>query len=148
MYKLSSNALAAWTSRSPSHRFEQRSWTLPAYNDVRGKYPWISITFSGFYSPVWPRFLLYGCPPSGPSSLNLEGLNDRKDSKLQMLNGAKAKNESSVSFFSFRIGRFPYECVCVCVRDICLYMGALASKTSLKWSSWSVKKHYYITSNL
>lgn len=77
-----------------------------------------------------------------PSS-KLEGLNDRKVSKLQMLCGAKAKRESSViraSFFfswdwqtSFSL--YLCVCLCVCVRGSekgCLNIGGLVSEISLK----------------
>lgn len=54
------------------------------------------------------------------SSLKLEGLNKHKDSMLQMLHGANAKNESS-GFFLFcffaRIGGFPSRYVCVLGRE-------------------------------
>lgn len=51
------------------------------------------------------------------SSLKLEGLNDCKYFQLQMLHGAKAKNESSVRVLLAGIGRFPppYACVCTCM---------------------------------
>lgn len=92
---------------------------LSADDDSRGKYPGRSSTFSGTYSPPLSTF------PAGPlstirvSSSKLKGLNDRKYSKLQMLRGAVAKNESSVRVLLAGIGRFPplrpFVCVCVFV---------------------------------
>lgn len=88
---------------------------LSAYDDSRGKYPGISSTFSGTYSPRLSTFPARPLSTISVSSSKLEGLNDRKYSKLQMLRGAVAKNESSVRVLLAGIGRFPPVRVCVCV---------------------------------
>lgn len=90
MYKLSSNALPATASQSPSHRLKQ-GYELILHMTTD------EVNTHGYPLRCQAFIVLSGCI----SSLKLQGLNDCKDSKLHMLHEAKAKNLSSVRVFLF-----------------------------------------------